>query len=241
MLDFVKKLNSNYVIIFSDLSNLLIKKKIKYEDILRSTINIFNTLLENKNTIILPTYNFNFPKTNKTGFSEKFITSGSLFKSLIKEFKFKRTHKPMYNYAVLGKNEKKILSLKQKSSWGQDSVIGFLGRNKSYGLGIGVDSKSFTWVTIHSCEEKLDVPYRFFKSFKGYHINLKKIVTERVFVRYLDKPKIDLKQKYILKKLLVNKNLIEAKKNNVNYSLINLKEYYKANLSHLKNLSIWSK
>jgi aminoglycoside N3'-acetyltransferase len=241
MQDFIKKLNDEYVIIFTDLSNLLIKKRIKYDDVLKSTIDIFNTLLKNKNTIILPTYNFNFPKTNKTGFSEKFITSGSLLKSLIKEFKFNRTHKPMYNYAVLGKNEKKILSLKQKTSWGQDSVIGFLGRNKSYGLGIGVDHKTFTWVVIHSCEETLEVPYRFFTSFKGYHVNLKKIVNEKMFARHPDKPKVDLKQKKVLKKLLVNRNLIQTKTNNLDYSLINLKEYYKENLSYLKNLDIWSK
>ena len=138
----------------------------------------------------------------------------------------------MYNYAVLGKNEKKILSLKQKTSWGQDSVIGFLGRNKSYGLGIGVDHKTFTWVVIHSCEETLEVPYRFFTSFKGYHVNLKKIVNEKMFARHPDK---------VLKKLLVNRNLIQTKTNNLDYSLINLKEYYKENLSYLKNLDIWSK
>jgi aminoglycoside 3-N-acetyltransferase len=241
MQNLIKKLNGEYVIIFSDLSNLLIQKRMKYDEILDSTIDIFNTLLKNKNTIILPTYNFNFPKTNKTGFSEKFITSGSLFKSLIKKFRFKRTHKPMYNYAVLGVKEKKILSLKQKTSWGNDSIIGFLGRNKSYGLGIGVDYKSFTWVVIHSCEEKLKVPYRFFKTFNGYHIDQKKIVVEKMFVRHLGEPKVDLRQKKVLKKLIVDKKLVQAKKNNLNYCLINLKEYYKENLNYLKNLDIWSK
>ena len=68
MQDFIKKLNDEYVIIFTDLSNLLIKKRIKYDDVLKSTIDIFNTLLKNKNTIILPTYNFNFPKKIKLDF-----------------------------------------------------------------------------------------------------------------------------------------------------------------------------
>ena len=46
----------------------------------------------------------------------------------------------------------------QKTSFGKDSVIGNLSMNGSIGLGIGINPKTFTWVTLHVCEEIEKVP-----------------------------------------------------------------------------------
>ena len=35
------------------------------------------------------------------------------------------------------------------------------------GIGINIDVTNFGWVTIHSCEEDLKVPYRYYKKFVG--------------------------------------------------------------------------
>ena len=73
----------------------------------------------------------------------------------------------------------KILKLKQSTAWGSDSVINFLSASKkTIGLGINTSILSFFWVTIHSCEEYLKVPYRYYKTFYGKNIITKKKVKE---------------------------------------------------------------
>ena len=55
----------------------------------------------------------------------------------------------------------------------------------SKAIGIGIDPNNFGWVTIHVCEEFVQVPYRYFKNFKGYNIDLKKEVCEKMYVKKL--------------------------------------------------------
>lgn len=237
MFNFVKnKINSKYVIFFSDLTSLMLNTK-KFEETLTEVEKIVKVLIKNKNTIIIPTFNLNFPKTKKTSNDEKFITTGYLSKFLLKKFNFYRTNKPIYNYAVLGPNTKKILKLKQTTAWGKDSVLRFLSENsKTIGIGVNTPEFKFTWVTIHSCEEHLEVPYRFFKTFYGKNIITNKRVKEKMFVRYLNKKEQNLKQYKILKDLLDKRKLIVKKGNHINYSVIYLKYYYLNNLKHIKKI-----
>ena len=209
----------------------------KFEKTAVEVEKIVKILIKNKNTIIIPTFNLNFPKTKKTSNEEKFITTGYLSKFLIKKFDFIRTSKPIYNYAVIGPNAKKILNLKQSTSWGKDSVLRFLSENtKTIGIGVNTSVYEFTWVTIHSCEEYLKVPYRFFKTFYGRNAINNKKVKEKMFVRHLDEKEQNLKQKKILKNLVDKKKLIVVKSNYVDYSILYLKNYYLDNLKHIKKI-----
>tara|TARA_B100001057_G_C22813238_1_gene936308 strand:- start:165 stop:881 length:717 start_codon:yes stop_codon:yes gene_type:complete len=233
MFKFIRKLKKKNIIIFSDLLNLISQKK-KLSFAIKEFEKIVKVLIKNKNTIILPTYNLNFPALKFTSRSEKFITTGSMIKHILRKFKFKRTQKPMYNYAVLGPNTKLILDLKQSTAWGNDSVIGYLSNNKdTLGLGVNTDLLSFTWVTIHSCEEKLKVPYRFWKIFRGKNLDTGKEVYEKMFVRRLNEKKRDLKQKEILKKLKKENKLFIKRGLHGSYSIILLHEYYLKNLNYL--------
>jgi aminoglycoside N3'-acetyltransferase len=237
MLNFSKKeINSKYVIIFSDLISMM-HNNVKFEKTLIEVEKIVKLLIKNKNTIILPTYNLNFPKTKKTNNEEIFITTGYLTKFLLKKFSFKRTNKPMYNYAVIGPNEKKILNLKQSTAWGKDSVIRFLSENKNtIGIGVNTPLYEFFWLTIHSCEEYLKVPYRFFKIFHGKDKITNKNINEKVYVRYQNKEKINLQQKIVLKRLKDQKELMIKKGNYIKYNKIYLRSYYMNNLKHLKKI-----
>jgi aminoglycoside 3-N-acetyltransferase len=236
MLKFINKLNNKNIIIFSDLLSLITKEK-KIKVVIKEFEKIVSQLIDNNNTIILPTFNLKFPSLKKTGYGENFITSGTMIKIILKKFNFKRTKKPMYNYAVIGPNSKKIINLKQTTAWGDDSVIGYLSNNKdTLGLGVNTDLLSFTWVTIHCCEETLKVPYRFWKTFRGKNLDNGKNVYEKMFVRHLDKEIVDLKQRNILNKLHKEKKLFIKKGRHVNYSLIYLKEYYLKNLKYLPKI-----
>tara|TARA_B110000037_G_scaffold222322_1_gene296680 strand:+ start:7670 stop:8398 length:729 start_codon:yes stop_codon:yes gene_type:complete len=239
MLNFSKKkISFKYIIIFSDLISLM-KNNMKFNKTLSEVEKIVKILIKNNNTIILPTFNLNFPITKKSSNDVNFITTGYLTKFLLKKFDFKRTNKPMYNYAVIGPNEKKILNLKQSTAWGKDSVIRFLSQNKrTLGIGVNTNLYDFFWVTIHSCEEYLKVPYRFYKTFYGKNKNTNKKFNEKVFVRYQNKLKKDLQQKMILEKLVDKKKLITLKGSYIKYNIIDLRDYYMDNLKHLKKILI---
>lgn len=215
--------NSKFYIIFSDLFNLFLKNDSK--KIVNTIDQIVKLLIKKKKTIILPTFNLNFPKTKKTSYSEDFIQTGFINKYLIKKYDFKRTLRPMYNYAVLGPNSNSILKLKQKTAWGKDSVIGYLVKKNATGLGLGVNYRTFNWVAIHHYEEIYKVPYRYFKIFKGINIDLNLKVSEKMFVRNLNLNLVQNETK--LNKILIRKGQIKNfEYKNIKISLLNLKKQY---------------
>ena len=154
---------SKYVLIFSDFSRNVYSKK-KFERMLINSKNMIKSIIKKNYTVIIPTYNFNFPDDKVTSNSPKHITSGYFAKYLIKNFKFKRTNKPMYNYAVIGKKNKSIISLEQSTAWGENSIISYLSKQNAIGIGINIDIENFGWVAIHCAEEKFKVPYRYYKN-----------------------------------------------------------------------------
>lgn len=197
--------NSENVIIFSNLQHLIFKHNIN--DINKNIIKLYKNLKKLNKNIIIPTFNLNFPKTKKTSYSTNDITTGYLSKFLVKKFKLKRSSKPMYNYAVSGPNAEYICNLNQTTAWGDDSVLGYLVNNNSYGLGINIDPKIFNWLVIHYCEENSKVPYRYFKTFKGKNISTKKIVKEKMYVRNYSKNKIEDGRK--INKILMKNKIIK--------------------------------
>ena len=233
MIEIKNLLTGDFSIIFADLYNLLIKDNNKKKIIINKIEDFIEYILKKNHTIIIPTYNFFFPRLKKTGYSSSYITAGFLSKHLIKKFNFSRTDKPMYNFGVLGSQAKKILSLKQTTAWGEDSVIGFLSRNNSNGIGINIDSNNYGWLTIHCCEENLQVPYRFYKTFYSLNVDTKKRVFEKMYVRDLKiNAKIDVT--LISRKLLKKKKIKNKKINGLSYTFINLTDYYNEGTRLLK-------
>ena len=225
---------SNFYLIFSDLFPLFIKNE--PAKIIDSIDKIVQSLIKNKKTLILPTFNLNFPKEKKTSFNERYIQTGFINKYLLKKYEFKRTLRPMYNYAVIGPDTKKIINLKQTTAWGKDSVIGYLVKNKALAIGLNIDTKKFNWLAIHHCEEINKVPYRYFKIFKGRNNDLKRIVSEKMFVRNLNLGLVE-DGKNLNKLLIRNKIIKKIKFGKINISLLNLFKYYiEANKMLKKNI-----
>ena len=224
MIDLLPRISkSKYVLIFSDFSRNVYTKK-KFERMLIISKNMIKRIIKNDYTVIIPTYNFNFPHNKVTSNSTKHITSGYFAKYLIENFKFKRTNKPMYNYAVIGKKSKSILSLDQSTAWGEDSIIYFLSKQNAIGIGINIDIENFGWVTIHCAEEKFRVPYRYYKKFKGINLDTKKKVFEKMFVRNLNK-RVRTNSNKLHKKLAPK--IKKIKRENFKVYMINLNHAYK--------------
>jgi len=221
-----------HVLIFSDLYKIFLKED--HSKILKQVDKIVISLMKKKKTIILPTFNLFFPKTKITSFSSDHISTGYLNRYLVKKFNFERTIRPMYNFAVMGPNSKQILALKQSTAWGENSVIGYLINSNALGIGINVDIKSFNWLAIHYCEERAKVPYRIYKNFNGFNYDLKKKVSEKMYVRKLSMNKIEDGRK-LNKRLIKLKKIITRKFYDLDISFLNLNEYKKEAEKLLKN------
>lgn len=227
----LKKIKNENIIIFSDLTFLLLQSNFK--KIFNDVDNFIDILIKNQNTIILPAFNLNFPSQKKTSFQSNFITTGYFNKYLIDKISFIRSQKPVYNYAMFGPNAKKIQSLGQSTAFGYDSVIGYLSKNKTFAFGIGINPKNFNWVTLHVCEELSKVPYRFFKNFKGKNTDTNKIVNEKIYVRYKNK-KIENTGYPIYLELIEKKKIINLKFNSLDFVCLNLNDYFKIGMRLLK-------
>lgn len=224
------------ILIVSDLLNFMKKnKREKIDSFVEYVLNYIDGLIKEKNTIIIPTYNFNFFRTRETNLEISSITTGYLNKRIVEKFDFYRTHRPIYNYAIIGPNAKDLCNLKQTTAWGNDSVIGFLSMNiNSKGIGIGIDPNNFGWVTIHVCEEIFQVPYRYFKKFKGYNKDLKKEVSEKMYVKKLSCKKV-INESLISKYLKRKKKIKQEKICEVDFSTIRLFDYFKQGVDILNN------
>ena len=227
----IKHIKNEKIIVYSNLSLLLITNKSK--TIINNALKIIKILIKNKNTIIIPTFNFNFAKTKKTSYNPDLITTGYLNKFLLKKYNFKRTNKPIYNYGVLGPKALDILNLEQKTAFGIDSVIGYLSLNKSICLGIGVEPNNFNWVTIHVCEELGKVPYRFFKKFVGLNLNTRKKVSEIIYVRKKSFDVVNTGKK-INEILIKKKKISKTKFKNLNLVSLRLNDYFKEGMKLLE-------
>jgi aminoglycoside N3'-acetyltransferase len=117
-------------------------------------------------TLILPAYNFEFPRTQKFDLSLSVPQVGILPERAWKRLCMKRTHQPMNSYFVFGAEADEVLSRPCTTAWGDDGVLAWMGERNARICSLGLsweESISF----VHRCEEIANVPYRYFKKFSG--------------------------------------------------------------------------
>ncbi len=90
--------------------------------------------------------------------------TGTLSLAAFKRKDFTRTSDPLHSFMVWGKHSNELMQLKNKSTFGADSVFGFLHRNAAKMLLIDIDLQhSFTFA--HYVEEQERVRYREWKNY----------------------------------------------------------------------------
>ena len=224
------------IIIFSDFFNFIKEnKREKLDELKNFCFDFIKKKIENNHTIVIPTFNFKYFESRKTDFSLSNITTGFFNKAILEKFDFRRTIKPIYNYEIIGPNSDQLLNLAQTTAWGNDSVIGFLSMDKTTkAIGIGVNPKNFGWITIHVCEEFMRVPYRYYKSFKGFNTDFKGTVEENVYVKK-KKFKKNVDQKIISEFLLERKKIKIKKYCGIDFTFLSLNDYFKRGLCILED------
>ncbi len=180
------------VFVSSDLKQLFFQETMVHDTF--PDINLFiDTILEKigpEGTLLVPTYNWDFCKGITFDWKKTKGKTGSLGNACLKRGDFKRTKHPIYSCVVCGKDQDYLCSLDYQSSFGDDSIFGYLDRNHARQIVIDVSlTDCFTY--IHYIEEKVPgIEYRFKKDFTAGYIDAEGKLDTRTYsmlVRYLDK------------------------------------------------------
>ncbi|HAQ7747623.1 TPA: AAC(3) family N-acetyltransferase [Enterococcus faecium] len=135
-------------------------------------INAFQRAVGENGTILIPTFSFEFSNNKYYDIVNTKGVTGALGNLALKRVDFKRTQHPMHSFAVWGKNQKLLVSMKNKHSFGIDSPFGYCVSRHVRQIIIGTDYVH-AMTFIHYAEVTCNVPYRFSKSFTGDYVDEK--------------------------------------------------------------------
>lgn len=141
-------------------------RKFSLDAFVQDLKNIFNR----NNTILIPTFNWDFCKGLPFDYRNSKSQAGILGDYALKDKDFKRTKHPIYSYAVYGKDKEMLIENDCIDSFGDESVFHYLYYNNAAQIGIGTN----TYTAHHFIEEhffKGIIPYRYIKTFKSEYID----------------------------------------------------------------------
>lgn len=128
-------------------------------------IDSFQSVLS-EGTLVIPAYTDNLWSGDTFDVRSSKPTTGALSNKIFRRTDFERTLDPLHSVFVWGRHKDEILKLETDSTFGEDSIFGYLYRKKAKMICIDVHlQNSFTFV--HYVEEKLKVRYR-----KHYRLNM---------------------------------------------------------------------
>jgi aminoglycoside 3-N-acetyltransferase len=135
--------------------------RIFYEEII--------SCIGDEGTLVVPAFNFGFCKGEAFNHTQTpSIAMGAFSEYVRKSGDSYRSSHPMQSIAAIGSKAKALCSLDTTSVYAQDGCFGELLRSKAKLLLIGLPVQTISFV--HYLEEYCQVPYRFWKSFKGNYI-----------------------------------------------------------------------
>nr|WP_229238448.1 AAC(3) family N-acetyltransferase [Campylobacter volucris] len=199
--------------------------------LLKSILDCFFSIIKKSGTLIMPTFTYSFCENeiyNKQCSQSYMGTLTNFFRT---QSGVKRTNDPIFSFAIKG--AKQDLFLKDtKSCFGENCVYDVLAKENGKIILFGMNNKGFTFS--HFTEEKMQVSYRYYKTFRGSIVdnNIEKVYSIKYFVR-------DLTQNSHLN---INKQIeILKKTNNFNECIfagapivsINAKKYLNENINAL--------
>lgn len=151
------------VLISSDLKSFALKAKAKKKTInIERFINNFQQVLKN-GTIVIPAYTDYLKNGDTFDYQKSKPSTGAISNKTMKRKDFKRTFDPLHSVFVWGKDQNEILQLEDESTFGENSIFGYLQQKNCVFLFFDVHIiDSFTF--IHYVEERLNVHYRKYKN-----------------------------------------------------------------------------
>lgn len=130
----------------------------------------FKRSLGEDGTLLLPTFNFNFPTTQRFDIRNTPSQMGALTEVGRLSPDSIRTGHPIYSFAVLGRNVAIFRNLDNLSGYGADSPFALLKKLDGKLASLDLDDQN-SMTFYHHVEEMNAVAYRYFKDFRGTYID----------------------------------------------------------------------
>ena len=163
------------VVLYSGISNFIADINFKKKNIAKTLLNIIEKIITKKRTLILPSFSANsFLKEKKFDIKKSIDNVGVIPKYALKK-KYFRTPQPLHSYLVFGKEIENIQNLKHITSWGNTSILDYMQKRNARICTLGLPwNKGCAY--LHRFEELYNVPWRYFKLYKGtlYQNGIKK-------------------------------------------------------------------
>jgi aminoglycoside 3-N-acetyltransferase len=154
----------------------------------QSLLESFISAVGESGTVVLPLFNFDFPKTASFDIRNTPSQMGALTEAARLDPRSVRTGHPIYSFAAIGAQAGEFRNVDNFSGYAGDSPFGIL---RKLGGKIGVldlpDQSSMTFY--HHVEEMNEVPYRYHKTFTGRCTDEHGVAKEKtygLFVRNLE-------------------------------------------------------
>ena len=137
-----------------------------------------------RGTLVLPLFNFDFPKTQFYSVISTPSQMGVITEYARLNFSGVQTYHPIYPFYIIGSNENEFENINNLSGYGADSpfakLISLEGKVAAVDL---PDSRCMTFY--HHVEEMCQVPYRFYKNFSGYYQKVESTIEFRTYKLYV--------------------------------------------------------
>jgi len=154
------------IVLYSGLSNFIYNIKFNNKNIPKIFLDILEEIVTKNRTLILPSFSGNsFLKEDKFDIKKTIDNIGILPKEALKR-KYFRTVQPLHSYLVYGKEKEEIKKLKNLTSWGDSSILGYISKRNARICTFGLPWNQGC-AYLHRFEELSLVPWRYFKSFRG--------------------------------------------------------------------------
>lgn len=214
----------------SDLTFLVNKINFPQRELCETILNSFLKVLGKKGTLAVPVFSYSFTKRKIFNPNKIKSTTGAFSKFILNHPKSKIYKDPNLAVAIIGKYKNFLSAKPTINAYGKNSFFDRFYRINGKICNINLNIVS---TFIHYFEKKLNVSYRFDKTFSGIlnNNNNKKKINSILFVRYLKTSTFQNLSK-LLKK---SRNKVKVSKiKNIYTSYISLNDYFKIIKSNLK-------
>ena len=163
----VIKKNDKVIVLYSGLWSFIFNIDFKKKKIPDYLLLLIEKIVSKNRTLILPAFSGEaFLKTKKFHIDKSIDKNGLLPLTALKSKRYYRTPQPLHSYLVYGKLAKEIKNKNFETSWGKKSIFEWFSKNNARLCVFGVPwHKGCSY--LHRYEELNQVPWRFYKTFKG--------------------------------------------------------------------------
>lgn len=176
---------------------------------LNELIDTFKIAVGKNGTLLFPIFTWDFNKGLPFDVRKTLGNVGSLPNWILQNrTDFVRTQHPMYSFMVWGKDAEMLVNMNNIDCWGYYSPFGYMHRNNAKVLFLDVTvQRGFTF--LHYIEETLQVPYRYYKNFRGEYIDYEGNKSNRNYVMYVRDLAINTEE-YMPDSFFENKKILQT-------------------------------